>query len=108
MGNSAAGLHMGSLGGLWQAAVLGFGGVAPRQDGLSFDPHLPPGWRGLRFPLRWRGRRLSAEVSGERRLLEVRLEQGQPISIYAGGSKQRLGKGRPITVPLAREEEEQQ
>lgn len=56
-GNAAGGVHAGALGGLWQAAALGFAGL--REDGgrLVVDPKLPEGWTRLRFPVRFQGRR---------------------------------------------------
>jgi trehalose/maltose hydrolase-like predicted phosphorylase len=56
MGNAAGGVHAAALGGLWQAAVFGFGGVAVRGESLRVEPRVPPSWRALRFPLCFRGR----------------------------------------------------
>jgi trehalose/maltose hydrolase-like predicted phosphorylase len=105
MGNSAAGLHMGALGGLWQATVFGFGGLTVGERGLAFAPHLPARWSRLRFPLRWRGRQLAVDISNERCQLEISLLQGPPMSVHVGGSWQQLRKGQPLTAPcLGREE----
>jgi len=104
MGNSAAGLHMGALGGLWQAAVFGFGGMALREDGLAFEPRLPRSWRGLRFRVQWRGRRLKVAVSDQGRTLAVELEKGRPMRVYAAGRTHRLQRGGPLLVSLAEAE----
>jgi trehalose/maltose hydrolase-like predicted phosphorylase len=48
MGNAADGVHMGALGGLWQAAVFGVAGLQLREDGIAVDPHCfqaGPKWR---------------------------------------------------------------
>jgi kojibiose phosphorylase len=58
MGNAASGVHMGALGGLWQAAVFGAAGLRLRDEGIAVDPHLLPGWVEMAFPLQWRGRSL--------------------------------------------------
>jgi len=100
MGNSASGLHMAALGGLWQATVFGFGGLTLRADGLSFEPHLPEGWNRLCFPVQWRRRRLTVELSRTRQALEVKLEHGSPMTIYAGGAAHRLAQGKPVVAPL--------
>jgi trehalose/maltose hydrolase-like predicted phosphorylase len=100
MGNSAAGLHLGALGGLWQAAVFGFGGLRPHQNGLEINPRLPASWLSLRFPLRWRARRLTVEISQEHKLMEVSLKQGKPMSIYADNASFRVEMGQPVVVPL--------
>jgi trehalose/maltose hydrolase-like predicted phosphorylase len=100
MGNSAAGLHMGALGGLWQAAVFGFGGIAQRADGLHLSPRLPAGWDRLEFPLQWRQRRLVVDVSREEGRVQVTQVQGRPMRIWMGGDAYRLQRGRPLDVLL--------
>jgi kojibiose phosphorylase len=49
MGNAAGGVHMGALGGLWQAVVFGVAGLQLREDGIAVDPHLLPGWVEMGF-----------------------------------------------------------
>jgi kojibiose phosphorylase len=66
MGNAARGLHMATMGGIWQAAVMGFGGVRRRDETLVIDPHLPPEWQKLRLPLRFRGARLQLDIAHDR------------------------------------------
>ncbi len=80
MGNASQGVHLAAQGGLWQAAVFGFGGLRLEGDGLRLDPRLPPTWRRLAFPLRWRGSRLRVEATAER--LVVRLFE--PALVAAG------------------------
>uniref|UniRef100_UPI001880B4B1 glycoside hydrolase family 65 protein n=1 Tax=aff. Roholtiella sp. LEGE 12411 TaxID=1828822 RepID=UPI001880B4B1 len=55
-GNTADGIHGASAGGIWQAVILGFGGVQLTKDGPVATPHLPPGWTRLKFKLQWRGK----------------------------------------------------
>jgi trehalose/maltose hydrolase-like predicted phosphorylase len=65
MGNAAGGVHAAALGSLWQAVVLGAGGVRPAPDdvgALLIEPHLLPGWEALVFPLSWRGSQLEFVV----------------------------------------------
>lgn len=57
MGNAAGGVHMGALGGLWQAAVFGFAGLEIGPEGPALKPHLPTEWRRLAFGVQWRSRR---------------------------------------------------
>lgn len=54
-GNAAEGIHGASAGGIWQAVVLGFGGVQFNSQPIA-NPHLPPGWTRLKFRLFWRGK----------------------------------------------------
>ena len=54
-GNTGEGIHAASAGGLWQAAVFGFGGVRLTDEGLVAEPRLPPRWTRLAFRLNYRG-----------------------------------------------------
>lgn len=76
MGNASGGVHAAALGGLWQAAVMGFGGMSLRPDGLTFAPHLPAAWFRLRFPVQWQGRQLLVTVHREPRSLEIEQQSG--------------------------------
>jgi trehalose/maltose hydrolase-like predicted phosphorylase len=53
--STAAGLHLATMGGLWQALVFGFAGVRPHGRALVVDPRLPPEWGALELRLRFRG-----------------------------------------------------
>ena len=56
-GSSSAGLHLATMGGVWQALAFGFGGLRARSGRLHLDPVLPPTWSALEFRVRFRGRR---------------------------------------------------
>jgi len=62
MGNASRGLHMATMGGLWQAAVMGFAGLQRRNEALLIDPHLPPAWKKVSVPLNFRGARAQFEL----------------------------------------------
>lgn len=61
-GSTAGGLHLATMGGLWQALVHGFAGVRPRDGRLHVDPRLPREWNALELSLRFRGRPLRLRV----------------------------------------------
>jgi trehalose/maltose hydrolase-like predicted phosphorylase len=82
MGNAALGIHIATMGGLWQAAVMGFGGVRPDGEGLRVDPRLPAGWERLRFPVRWRGSRIQVEAEPD--LVTISLDG--PAQVAMGDS----------------------
>ncbi len=96
MGSAAGGVHIGALGGLWQATVLGFAGMRLQPDGLLFAPSLPAHWPRLRFPVRWRGRELTVTLNAEPRSVDVYLtgqesmtvavENGPPVTLTPGRS----------------------
>jgi kojibiose phosphorylase len=95
MGNAAGGVHAAALGSLWQAVVLGVGGVRPApndEDALLVEPNLLPGWRALAFPLAWRGRDVQIVIEPEG--IEVVVVEGdEPLSIRAIGPD-----GHPVEV----------
>jgi kojibiose phosphorylase len=77
-----SGIHAASLGGTWQAAVMGFGGFAVRDGRPAFDPHLPRQWKALAFNLRWRGKTL--EVAVRPRSVRLRTRSGTIAASVAG------------------------
>ncbi len=89
-GSTAGGLHLASLGGLWQALVFGFAGVrvtGPDDGALVLDPHIPSSWDELRITLHWHGRR-------------VRLRcQGNDVHVACASSvRVQLGEAAPVLV----------
>jgi len=80
--STASGLHLATMGGLWQALMFGFAGVRPRGDALVVDPRLPPEWAALELnlcfrgcPLRLRIDRAGVELDAGDRLALVRLDR---------------------------------
>jgi trehalose/maltose hydrolase-like predicted phosphorylase len=61
-GSTSGGLHLATMGGVWQALASGFAGVRPHGDSLVVDPRLPPEWRALELGLRWHGRPLRLRI----------------------------------------------
>jgi trehalose/maltose hydrolase-like predicted phosphorylase len=51
---AAGGVHIATLGGIWQALVFGFGGMTVADGEPRFTPHVPASWGSLRFRVRWR------------------------------------------------------
>jgi trehalose/maltose hydrolase-like predicted phosphorylase len=87
-GTSAGGLHMATMGGVWQALVFGFAGIRPRGDVLVIDPRLPPGWRGLEVRLRFRGHACALHIEHE------------GVSLSGDGVELRRGDGYwEVTIP---------
>ena len=95
-GDTSHGVHMGALGGLWQAAVFGFGGLCLGEHDVRLDPHLPPGWQSLAFRIRWRGRSLRFEARREPSEVSIWLEHGRPLNITVWSHSRRLSSGVPL------------
>ncbi|MEX5219538.1 MAG: glycoside hydrolase family 65 [Nitrospira sp.] len=86
-GSAAGGVHIAALGGLWQAAVFGMGGVRLREDGIVLDPHLPQSWTEFSFSLQWRGRTIAVDLTHEPAQVAVTLRAGDPMTIALDGGK---------------------
>ncbi len=55
-GNAADGLHAACTGGVWQAAVFGFGGLSIDPDGIPhIQPWIPKHWDKLTYRFIWNG-----------------------------------------------------
>jgi trehalose/maltose hydrolase-like predicted phosphorylase len=97
----AGGIHIAAQGGIWLTAVFGFSGLSLRDDALAFDPHIPAGWSRLRYRVRWRGRRLRIDLDPIKQVLEVTLEEGEPMQLFVRGTRQDLRSGEPLRASLA-------
>ncbi len=60
--STASGVHLATMGGVWQALVFGFAGVRPRGNALVVDPRLPPEWGAIELRLRFRGSPLRLRI----------------------------------------------
>jgi trehalose/maltose hydrolase-like predicted phosphorylase len=61
---AAGGVHIATLGGIWQALVLGFGGMTVADGEPRFTPQVPASWGSLRFRIRWRENLLEVTATG--------------------------------------------
>ena len=66
-GNRPEGLHMATQGGLWQAVVLGCGGLSVTDGVLHLDPRLATGWNRLRFSLTHQGVPATVDTDADHR-----------------------------------------
>ena len=95
MGNAARGLHMATMGGIWQAAVMGFAGLQRRDEALRIDPHLPPAWKSVRVPLQFRGARTVFDVRRRRSSDEVGITiERAPLTVLLDGIEHVLQPGQ--------------
>jgi trehalose/maltose hydrolase-like predicted phosphorylase len=96
--NSAGGIRIAGLGGVWQAVVLGFGGLDLTGDVISLNPRLPPKWRSMSFAVRWRGRSLQIRIAGE--TVHVTLSEGEPTEICIAGQVHDVREGKALEAQL--------
>jgi trehalose/maltose hydrolase-like predicted phosphorylase len=79
---TAGGVHLATMGGVWQALVMGFAGVRPDGEALTADPRLPGAWNALDLRLRFRGVPLRLRVEHEL----VTADAAAPMSIRVGNA----------------------
>jgi trehalose/maltose hydrolase-like predicted phosphorylase len=90
-GSTTGGLHLATMGGLWQSLAFGFAGLRIRDGLLHVDPRLPPTWRSLELRVRFRGSRVRVRV--ESTGFEVIADE--PIAVAVAGESVTVGpKGR--------------
>jgi trehalose/maltose hydrolase-like predicted phosphorylase len=61
-GTTGGGLHLATMGGVWQAFAYGFFGLRPHADRLTVDPRLPPQWAAVEIRVRFRGSRVTVRT----------------------------------------------
>lgn len=76
------GLHLATMGGLWQAFAFGFAGLRPIGDLLQVDPRHPPRWKALEMRVRFRGSRV--RVRTEESALTIHAEPGAAVLVGSG------------------------
>lgn len=97
-GNTADGVHVASVGGVWMSLVNGFAGMRDHAERLSFDPRLPPGWPSLTFRLQWHGARLHIVLRQDS--LRIDALDGDPVTLFVRGHEFEVRVGSPLTIPL--------
>jgi trehalose/maltose hydrolase-like predicted phosphorylase len=80
---TAGGLHLATMGSVWQAIVQGIAGTRPSDGILHLDPNLPPTWPRLGLTLRFRGSRVRIEMVHD----ELALQASTPVVVAVGGEQ---------------------
>ena len=97
--NTADGVHVASMGGVWSALVCGFGGMRDHDGMLTFDPRLPEEWPELRFRLIWHGTRILVAI--QRHCIQVSVvEADVPVPFLVRGEPHQVAIGEPVEIPL--------
>jgi trehalose/maltose hydrolase-like predicted phosphorylase len=94
-GTTAAGLHLATLGGTWQAVLAGFAGVRVRDGVLRVAPHLPAAWQSLEVRFRCLGRHVRLVVRPGR----AEISTDGPVTVRtATGATARARQGETLVV----------
>jgi len=96
--NSAGGIRIAGLGGLWQAIVLGFAGLDLQGDTLGIDPRLPPQWRSLSFRVCRKGRSVAIRLADK--TVQATLMGGEGMEMRIAATKGRLAAGATLEVSI--------
>ncbi|MBR5152761.1 MAG: glycoside hydrolase family 65 protein [Clostridia bacterium] len=83
--NSDGGIHAASIAGIWLAALMGYGGLRVRDDGLYLEPVLPEGWESYSFYACYQGSRIKVMVD-ENGCTLSRIS-GDEITVYLNGKE---------------------
>jgi trehalose/maltose hydrolase-like predicted phosphorylase len=86
-GMTAGGIHLATMGGLWQAVALGFAGLSPGPTALRIEPHLPARWRRLNLRVQFRGVRVDLELEAER----VTIRPDGEVRVALGAKERQIG-----------------
>jgi HAD superfamily hydrolase (TIGR01509 family) len=97
--NAAGGVRIAGLGAIWQAAVLGFGGLDISGDTPVIDPKLPPSWRNLSYRFCFRGRRVAVRLTHGK--IEATLVEGEPLQVRIAGELRTLARAATATPATA-------
>jgi alpha,alpha-trehalose phosphorylase len=61
--NTADGLHLACLGGVWMTVVNGFLGMRHYPDGVLFNPHMPAAWESYNTRFTYKGATMEITVN---------------------------------------------
>ncbi len=94
--NTCHGIHGAGQGGLWLAAVGGYGGLRVRESDVAIEPRLPRHWRSMKYRFATQGQ--PVEVDVHPRSFTV-VNRGQsPVKLTLGGQSQAIDAGQSITM----------
>ena len=86
----AGGVHLGTMGGVWQALAYGFAGLRPRGDALTVDPWLPDAWSALELRIRFHGVALRLRLEPD----AIVATASSPIALVVDGHRVECGAGQ--------------
>lgn len=96
---TAAGLHLATMGSVWQAFAWGFVGVRARPDALAVDPCMPDTWEELELSVRYHDIPVRVLVRAD----SATITADGPVTVAFGpaGSPIECGPGS-VTIELER------
>jgi trehalose/maltose hydrolase-like predicted phosphorylase len=95
-GTTDGGLHLATMGGVWQALAFGFLGVRAAGDSLTVRPCLPVAWHALALRFRFQGKLVRIRAEHD----EVTITSDSPLLVRVGDREVTWSGQKGITVPL--------
>ena len=88
---TSGGIHLATMGSVWQALAFGMLGIRPGASELSLAPRLPPGWSALALRIAFRG--VAVRIRLEAETLRVDADGPTTVRIGAGGQVHSAARG---------------
>jgi hypothetical glycosyl hydrolase len=88
--SSNDGIHSASLGGIWLAVVMGFGGIINDNGVLNINPKLPKAWHELSFSMYWKSDKLNFSITEN--TVKITTDSEGAVDIFINGNKNTLIK----------------
>jgi len=98
MKSSDHGIHGGSLGGVWQIIVCGFGGIRMVNGKLRIEPKLPKEISRIKYPLYWKSNML--EVIIEHNILHLINKGTEMVSFVHYGKNYQVNQNSEIIIHM--------
>ena len=84
------------MGGIWQCAVYGFGGVRVVGSALHINPRLPKDWNTLSFNVTWRGQKLT--VKADKQTATVVNNGSKAVTVTLAGKATEIAAGERVSA----------
>ena len=94
----AGGVHLATMGSVWQALAFGFAGLDPLGRRLTLSPRLPGEWRALELGLQFHGTQLRVRIEGD----VVVVNTAAPLDVEVHGRRFACAAGR-TEIPYSEE-----
>jgi trehalose/maltose hydrolase-like predicted phosphorylase len=95
-GTSAGGLHLATMGGIWQALAFGFLGMRAEGGTLAIRPHLPEAWSGLSLTFHFGGQLVGVHAGHDR----VTITCVTPLLVHVADQAPSWCEPNGTTIPL--------
>ena len=89
---SAKALHTPTSGEVYTILTQGFAGLFPNGDVLEIDPHLPKGWKSIKFNYIWKGSKLAFTVTPKQ--VTVKSTGRRKITLVVKGAEKKITPGK--------------